>query len=44
MLWLEDPPLFGLLPAVLALDSWMRLDAWRAVPVRSDPGYVQEMR
>ncbi len=31
-------------PTVLVLDSGTRLDAWRAVPVQTDPGYVREMR
>ena len=30
--------------AVLVLDSGTWLDIWRAVPVRTNPGYVREMR
>ena len=30
--------------AVLVLDSGTWLDAWRAVPVQTDPGYVREVR
>ena len=33
-----------LLPAVLVLGSGARLDAWRAEPVRTAPGYVREIR
>ena len=31
-------------PTVLVLDSWTWLDAWRVVPVETDPSYVWEMR
>ena len=44
MSWLEDFLLFGCPVAVLVLDSWTRLDTWRAMPVRTDPGYVREVR
>ena len=41
MLGLEGFLLFGLLLAVLVLDSGTWLDAWRAVPVQTD---VRDMR
>ena len=45
MLWLEDFLPFGCpVVAVLVLDSWTRLDTWRAMPVQTSPGYVREMR
>ncbi len=31
-------------PTVLVLGSWTWLDAWRVVPVETDPSYVWEMR
>ena len=42
MLCLEDFLRFGQLLALLVLGSGTWLDAWRAAPVRSDPGYVRE--
>ena len=40
MLWLERFLLFGCpVLAVLVLGSGTWLDAWRAVPVQTDPGY-----